>query len=32
MKGLASHTNEIFERVSKLDSIKDYVLIGVELP
>ena len=28
MKGLASHTNEIFERVSKLDSIKEYVLIG----
>jgi len=28
MKGLASHTNEIFERVSKLDSVKEYILIG----
>jgi|SRR5690554_2189346 len=28
MKGLASHTNEIFEKVSQLDSIKEYALIG----
>jgi hypothetical protein len=28
MKGLASHTNEIFERVSRLDSVKEYILIG----
>ncbi|MDR2040024.1 MAG: nucleotidyl transferase AbiEii/AbiGii toxin family protein [Bacteroidales bacterium] len=28
MKGLAIHTEEIFEPISKLDSIKEYVLIG----
>lgn len=28
MKGLAPHTSEIFEAVSKLDCIKPYVLVG----
>jgi len=28
MKGLSAHTEAIFEKVSKMDSIKDYCLIG----
>lgn len=28
MKGLAPHTNQIFEAVSKLDCIKPYLLVG----
>lgn len=28
MKGLAAHTEKIFENISKLDCIKDYTLIG----
>lgn len=28
MKGLASHTEKIFESVSKLECIKDYILVG----
>ena len=28
MKGLAPHTQQIFEAVSELDSIKSYLLVG----
>ena len=28
MKGLAPHTQQIFETVSELDSIKSYLLVG----
>lgn len=28
MKGLAPHTQQIFEAVSKLDCIKPYLLVG----
>ena len=28
MKGLAPHTSELFESISKLDCIKPFVLVG----
>ena len=31
MKGLAPHTRQIFEAVSKLDCIKPYLLVGESL-
>ena len=31
MKGLAPHTLQVFEAVSKLDCIKSYLLVGGDL-
>lgn len=28
MNGLAKHTGKVFERISKLESIKPYLLVG----